>query len=112
MDYDYDSEGHIRAANLDNVKFINVKRDRPIVLTGHEVFTLSRAVGRDVHAELLAICGERYEAATLGQLMRTLQEKLTRERVHISSEDCWCGPTVEFRFPSGTPAIWVHKQVQ
>lgn len=84
----------------------------PIVLTGHEVFTLSRTVGRDVHAELFAICGERYEASTLGQLMRLLTERLSAERQHIGGEGCWCGPTVEFRFPSGTPAIWVHKQVQ
>ena len=97
---------------MDNVKFINVKRDRPIVLTGHEVFTLSRAVGRDVHAELFAICGERYEAATLGQLVRELTAKLSAERQHIDSADCWCSPNVEFIDPVTRAQVWVHKQVQ
>jgi len=97
---------------MGNVKFINVRRGRPIVLTGHEVFTLSRAVGRDVHAELLAICGEQYEAQTLGQIMRTLQEKLARERVHIASADCWCAPSVEYRAPDNGAAVFVHKEIQ
>ena len=94
------------------VTFPNVLRTRPLVLTEHEVWSLSRVVGRDVLPELQAICGDRYEVMTLGQLMRTLTAALSSQRQHIGGADCWCGPTVEFRFPSGTPAIWVHKQVQ
>lgn len=97
---------------MDNVKFINVRRDRPIVLTGHEVFTLSREVGRDVHAELFSICGEKYEAATLGQLMRMLTEKLKRERFHLVGTHCWCSPTLEYRDPDTGAGVFVHKQVQ
>ena len=94
------------------VEFNDTARGRPLVLTQHEVLYLSGVVGRDVLPELQAICGERYEAKTPGQLLRTLKEMLSRQRQHIGSPDCWCGPTVEFRFPSGTAAIWVHKQVQ
>lgn len=67
------------------VTFSNVLRSRPIVLTEHEVWSLSRVVGRDVLPELQAICGERYEAMTLGQLMRTLTATLSSERQHIGA---------------------------
>lgn len=92
--------------------FKNVLRGRPIVLTDHEVRSLSRAVGRDVLPELKAICGERYEVMTLGQLMRTLTATLSSQRQHIGSADCWCSPTVEFKDPVSGVSVWVHKQVQ
>ena len=94
------------------VTFSNVLRSRPIVLTEHEVWSLSRVVGRDVLPELQAICGERYEVMTLGQLMRTLTATLSSQRQHISSAGCWCSPTVEFKDPSTGAAVWVHNQVQ
>lgn len=94
------------------VTFTNVLRTRPIVLTDHEVWSLSRVVGRDVLPELQAICGERYEVMTLGQLMRALTATLSSQRQHIGSADCWCGPTVEFKDPSTGAAVWGHKQVQ
>ena len=72
------------------VTFQNVLRSRPIVLTEHEVWSLSRVVGRDVLPELEAICAERYEVVTLGQLMRTLTATLSSQRQHIGNADCWC----------------------
>lgn len=94
------------------VTFSDVLRSGPLVLTEHEVWSLSRVVGRDVLPELKAICGERYEVMTLGQLMRTLTALLSSQRQHIGSADCWCGPTVEFKDPASGAAVWVHKQVQ
>lgn len=94
------------------VTFSNTLRARPIELTAHEVAMLSSDVGRDVLPELQAICGERYEAKTLGQLMRTLTATLKRQRQHIGSANCWCGPTIEFKDPQTGSAVWVHKQVQ
>lgn len=94
------------------VTFSNVLRSRPIVLTDHEVWSLSRVVGRDVLPELDAICGERYEVVTLGQLMRTLTATLSSQRQHIGSADCWCGPTVELKDPVSGAAVWIHNQVQ
>lgn len=80
------------------VTFSNVRRKRPIVLTDHEVWSLSRAVGRDVLPELKEICGERYDVMTLGQLMRALTAMLSGQRQHIGSADCWCDPTVEYGY--------------
>ena len=94
------------------LEFSNVLRNRPIVLTEHEVWSLSRMVGRDVLPELEAICAERYEVATLGQLMRTLTTTLSSQRQHIDSADCWCSPNVEFIDPVTRVQVWVHKQVQ
>ena len=94
------------------VTFSNVRRDRPIVLTGHEVLSLSQFVGRDVLPELQAICAEQYEAVTLGQLMRLLSIALSSQRQHIDSADCWCSPNVEFIDPVTRVQVWVHKQVQ
>ena len=94
------------------VTFSNVPRSRPIVLTEHEVWSLSRVVGRDVLPELQAICGERYEAMTLGQLMRTLTATLSSERQHIGGDDCWCCPTVEFKDPVSGAAVWIHRSMQ
>lgn len=68
------------------IKFSDVLRGRPLVLTEHEVWSLSRVAGRDVLPELKAICAERYEVMTLGQLMRTLTALLSRQRQHIGSE--------------------------
>lgn len=95
-----------------SITFANVPRDRPFVLTVHEVLGLSRAVGRDVEAELLAICGERYDVVTLGQLTRTLAALLSSQRQHIGSAECWCSPTVEFKDPVTGVAVYVHQQVQ
>lgn len=94
------------------VKFTNVRRARPLVLTEHQVCSLSCVVGRDVLPELEAICGERYEVKTLGQLMRMLTALLIAERQHVPSADCWCSPTVGFKDPSTGAAVLVHKQVQ
>ena len=94
------------------IEFANVLRTRPIVLTEHEVWSLSRVVGRDVLPELEAICAERYEVVTLGQLMRTLTATLSSQRQHIGSADCWCSPNVEFIDPVTRVQVWVHKQVQ
>ena len=58
------------------IVFQRVARPRPIVLTAHEVGELSKAAGRDVLPELEAIRGERFEAKTLGQLVRALQARL------------------------------------
>ena len=87
-------------------------RTRPIVLTEHEVWSLSRVVGRDVLPELHAICAERYDVMTLGQLMRTLTAMLSSQRQHIGSADCWCSPAIELKDPVSGTAVWVHKQVQ
>lgn len=95
-----------------NVVFKNTLRNRPIALTQHEVWSLSRVVGRDVLSELEGICGERYEVITLGQLMRTLTAILSSQRQHVASADCWCGPSVEFKDPITHAAVWAHKQVQ
>jgi hypothetical protein len=95
-----------------NITFANVLRTRPIVLTEHEVWSLSRVVGRDVAAELDAICGERYDVVTLGQLTRTLAALLSSQRQHIGSADCWCAPAVEFKDPVTGAAVYVHQQVQ
>ena len=65
------------------LEFSNVLRNRPIVLTEHEVWSLSRAVGRDTLPELEAICSERYEVVTLGQLMRTLTATLSNRRMKM-----------------------------
>ncbi len=97
---------------MPSVTFSNVLRGRPIVLTEHEVRSLSRVVGRDVLPELQAICGEQYEVVTLGQLMRALTDTLSSQRQHIGSAECWCGPAVEFKDPLTGAAVWVHKQVQ
>ena len=94
------------------VTFENVLRTRPIVLTEYEVWSLSDGAGRDVLPELQAICGERYEVVTLGQLMRTLAATLSSRRPHLGSADCWCSPTVEFKDPVSGAAVWVHNQVQ
>jgi hypothetical protein len=94
------------------VTFSDVLRNRPLVLTQHEVWSLSRVVGRDVLPELQAICGERYEVMTMGQLMRTLTAMLSSRRQHIGGADCWCTPTVEFKDPISGSAVWVHNQVQ
>ena len=95
-----------------NVTFWNVLRSRPIVLTDHEVWSLSHVVGRDVLPELQSMCAERYEVVTLGQLMRTLTATLSSKRQHIGSADCWCSPNVEFIDPVTHVQVWVHKQVQ
>ena len=71
-----------------NVTFLNVLRSRPIVLTKHDVQSLSRLVGRDVLPELQAMCEDRYEVMTLGQLMRTLTAMLSSQRQHTGSADC------------------------
>ena len=68
-----------------NVTFLNVLRSRPIVLTKHDVQSLSRLVGRDVLPELQAMCEEHYEVVTLGQLMRALTATLSSQRQHIGS---------------------------
>ena len=94
------------------ITFENTRRTRPIVLTEHEVWSLSRVVGRDVLQELHSICAERYEVITLGQLMRTLTATLSSSRKHIGSADCWCGPTVEFKDPLTGAAVWIHNQEQ
>ena len=94
------------------VVFPNVLRTRPIVLTEHEVWSLSRVVGREVLPEIEAVCAERYEVVTLGQLMRTLTAMLSSGRQHIGSADCWCSPNVEFIDPITRVQVWVHKQVQ
>lgn len=94
------------------VTFPNVLRDRPMVLTDWEVGSLSRVVGRDVLPELQAICDDRYEVKTLGQLMRTLTAMLSSQRQHVASAECWCSPTVEFKDPATGNAVWVHKQEQ
>lgn len=97
---------------MPSVTFSNVLRTRPIVLTEHEVWSLSRVVGRDVLLELEAICAERYEVMTLGQLMRTLTATLSSQRQHIGSAGCWCSPTVEFKDPVSGGAVWVHRSMQ
>lgn len=94
------------------VTFSNVRRSRPIVLTKHEVWSLSHVVGRDVLPELQAMCGERYEVVTMGQLTRTLTAILLSRRQHIGSADCWCSPAVEFKDPVTGAGVWVHNQVQ
>ena len=94
------------------VTFANVLRSRPIVLTDHEVWSLSHVVGRDVLAELQSICAERYEVLTMGQLTRTLAAMLSSQRQHIGRADCWCRPSVEFKDPVTGAAVWVHNQVQ
>ena len=58
------------------VTFANVSRARPFVLTKWELWSLSRVAGRDVAAELHAMSAERFEAVTMGQLMRALTERL------------------------------------
>ena len=94
------------------VTFEHVLRSRPIVLTEHDVRALSRAVGRDVLPELQAMCAERYEVMTMGQLTRTLAAILSSQRQHIGSADCWCSPAVEFKDQLTGVAVWVHKQEQ
>jgi len=101
-----------KAKTTMKVTFANVLRTRPIVLTEHEVWSLSRVVGRDVLAELQAICGERYAVVTLGHFMRTLTATLSSQRQHIGSADCWCSPTVEFKDPVSGAAVWVHRSMQ
>lgn len=97
---------------MPSVTFSDVLRTRPIVLTEHEVWSLSRVVGRDVLPELEAICAERYEVVTLGQLMRTLTTMLSSQRQHIGCAGCWCSPTVEFKDPVSGAAVWVHRSMQ
>lgn len=55
---------------------------------------------------------DRYEAMTLGQLMRTLTATLSSERQHIGGADCWCCPTVEFKDPVSGAAVWIHRSMQ
>lgn len=94
----------------DKVAFSNTLRSRPIVLTEHEIWSLSRVVGRNVLPELQAICAERYEVVTLGQLMRTLTAILSSQRQHVGNSGCWCSPVVEFKDPASGISVWVHKQ--
>jgi hypothetical protein len=93
------------------IRFNDTGRQRPIVLTRHQVEELSKTAGRDVGAELAAMAGERFSVSTLGALMRALAARLTQQE-HEASADCCCGPTVEFKDPSTGAAVWVHKQVQ
>lgn len=58
------------------VTFANVSRARPFVLTRFEVRFLSRSAGRDVAADLPALTAERFEAMTMGQLLRLLVDRL------------------------------------
>ena len=117
------------------VIFEHVLRSRPIVLTGHEVRSLSRVVGRDVLPELQAVCDERYEVMTLGQLMQKLVEVLSGRcqvppdgwscsrpkghagpcaatREHDASSKCWCCPTIYYKDAETGVAILVHNAVQ
>ena len=93
------------------IRFTDTGRQRPIVLTRHQVGELSKAAGRDVGSELAVMAGERFNVSTLGALMRALAARLTQQE-HEASADCWCGPTVEFKDPSTGAAVWVHKQAQ
>lgn len=60
------------------VIFTNTCRARPIVLTQHQIAELSAAVGSDVQSRLDAMRDEPFDAKTLGQLMRTLTERLKK----------------------------------
>jgi hypothetical protein len=31
---------------------------------------------------------------------------------HVTSADCWCEPTVEYRDPETGVAVYVHKEIQ
>jgi hypothetical protein len=94
------------------IRFNDTGRQRPIVLTRHQVEELSKTAGRDVGAELAAMAGERFNVSTLGALMRALAARLTQRKHEASGGDCWCGPSVEYKDPSTGAAVWVHKQVQ
>lgn len=61
---------------MTNIVFSHVSRERPIVLTAHQVDSLSQVAGRDVRQELVALSKEGYCAKTLGQLMRWLAVRL------------------------------------
>ena len=93
------------------VVFENTKRGRPIVLTDHELRSLSHVVGRDVLADVQRLAADRYDAVTLGQLMRTLT-KILRERQHAANSDCWCMPTLDFKDAHTNVGVWVHKRAQ
>jgi hypothetical protein len=78
------------------VTFPNVLRAQPIVLTAHQMAELSEVAGCDVSSFLADICGERFEAKTLGQLMRLLRARLLEEKRLARSEkedlSAWCAP--------------------
>ena len=61
------------------VIFNHTQRDRPIVLTEHQLLSLEQAVGRDVLVEVQRLAASSYEAKTLGQLLRTLTKTLQEE---------------------------------
>lgn len=60
------------------IAFPHVGRDRPIVLTRHDIAKLSREAGRNVEPELNALSCTTHEAKTFRQLMRTLSAALKR----------------------------------
>ena len=58
------------------------------------------------------------------ELLRRLDETLTPlpdgaaehlksiAQEHVASEDCWCGPEVEYMDPETGAAVYVHKRPQ
>mgnify|MGYP006935474952 CR=1 FL=1 len=62
------------------IVFSHTQRDRPIVLTDHEVKKLSASAGRDVSKELSELAGQTFCARTLGQLMRDLRAALGAQK--------------------------------
>lgn len=74
-----------------DIVFSHTGRDRPIVLTQHEVRRLSERAGRDVSADLVSMAGEVFEAKTLGQMMRALSVRLGTQRtwgdIYLSKVD-------------------------
>lgn len=59
-----------------HIVFASVQRDRPIVLTSHEIRKLSNSAGRDVTDELQKLAAEAFEAKTLRRLMDALRLRL------------------------------------
>jgi len=95
------------------IVFTRTMRDRPLVLTRHQIAELSAAAGFDVHARLYELRNEWFEVKTLGQLMRALKERLSgKAPEHTASQDCWCKPEAEYVDPESGAKVWVHRQVQ
>ena len=58
------------------IEFTNTLRDRPIVLTHHQIDELERHGITDAERRVTELAGQHHPCKSLGQLMRRLRELL------------------------------------
>lgn len=61
---------------MKSISFSNTLRDRPMVVVGAQIQSLSDLIGRDVRTEVERMAGQHQPCKTVGQLLRRIAAEL------------------------------------